>query len=775
MQEFRQRIRKKVYRTFLLSFLLVFVLPAAALVGFMANMLGTVERELETSNHLMLEQMKSGADGQLYAVTRIGDTLVADDKVLYFSTIADPMRYLNNITAFQTLRTLIQEMTSLQIANSSVSSSYVFFTRSQKVIANTVMTGQDYYQRRLTGEFLKYEDWLAYLKSGENGFVCRDKGVLRNPLSYVRTIMRGNVPSVTIVITLDESVLRQFQELVKEKQGMGFTILDARGQVLYSTLPEAAFTGSVNVRAVSGDAQGVVSPQGRLRISYIRSADTGCVYVISIPENVYWTRLNTIRQVSLLVVLVILAVGFFLSFAFAKRQYRPIHALRSFVEGISTTGQTVGGDDFTYLQEMMQSMKNSRLSINQRLKFSNQNMEHFVLESLMWGTYGSVKEVEEQLLALDIAYDNDSFVVAGFCADGFCDSAVLPEDGEDDARLMRFVIRNVFSELLVGYNIRLTELHGWTYALLCLPASMDAWQEKLEETLCSGRQILKDNFELGLTIAVSFRVQGLHKISQAYGWVRDVLALRQPGADELLLHWKREPALLPVERLTEETEAIARRLEQLTAAGDLEEAKRQINLMKKAAAALPGWTVKMQCTVLLQGILQNLSLRISREEMEPVSQRVQQYMESPPAKDDFLELSCIVEEACMLGSAASENVRRADIARKADEYIQEHYAKSSMSISRVAEHLNLTASYASALYKRQTGQAMLDTINMTRIHHAKLLLTGSQMSLEQVAEKVGYYNSSSFIRTFKKYENITPGQYRALKARDVEGGRAPGF
>jgi len=763
MQEFRQRMRKKVYRAFLLSFLLVFVLPAAALVGFMANMLGTVEKELETSNHLMLEQMKSGADGQLYAVMRIGDTLVSDEKVLYFSTIADPLRYLNNITAFQTLRTLIQEMTSLQIANSSVSSSYLYFVRSQKVIANTVMTGQDYFQRRLTGEFLTYEDWLAYLGRGGNGFVRRGIGALHNPLSYVRTIFRGDVPSVAIVITLDESMLRQYQLLVKQKQGMGFTILDSMGQVLYSTLPEAAFAATVNVHGANGDAQGVESPQGKLRISYSRSADTGCIYVVSIPESVYWTQLNTIRQVSVLRVAVILGIGFFLSFVFAKRQYRPIHALRSFVEGLSVGMKAEGGDDFAYLQEMMQSMKNNRLSINQQLKFSNQNMEHFVLESLMWGTYGSIKEVEEQLLALDIAFDSDSFVVAGFCVDGFTDSALLPGDGEDDAMLMRFVLSNVFSELLAGYNARLTGLHGWTYALLCLPAGTDTWQERLEETLLNGRQILKDNFDLGMTVAVSFRVQGLHKISQAYSWVRDALASRQPGADELLPYWKRESSQLPMERLAEELEAAARRLEQLTVAGDWEEAKHQIHLMKKAAADLPGWTVKMQCTVLLQGIMQNLSLRFSPEEVSSVSQRMQQYMEAPPAKDDFKELSCIVEAACTLGAMANENVRRTDIARRADEYIKEHYAQSNMSISRVAEHLNLTASYASALYKRQTGQAMLDTINLTRIHYAKLLLTGSHMSLEQVAEKVGYYNSSSFIRAFKKYENITPGQYRALK------------
>lgn len=769
MQEFRKRLRKKVYRTFLLSFLLVFVLPAAALIGFMTNMLGTVEKELETSNRLMLEQLKSQADGQLFAVMHMGDTLMVDDKVLYFSSISDPMQYLHNITSFQTLRSLIQEMTNLQIANAGVSSSYLHFARSQKVIANTVMTGQDYFQRRLTNEFAAYEDWLAFVGRGENGFVRRNAGSLRNPLSYVRTIFRGNVPSVTIVITLEEGMLRQYQQLVKEKQGLGFTILDPKGQVLYSTLPEASFAVSMSLNAAQGDAHGVLSPQGKLRILYSRSADTGCVYVVSIPESVYWTRLTTIRQVSVLLVAVILAVGFFLSFALAKRQYRPIHALRSFVEGISS-GTKAEGDDFAYLQEMMQSMKNSRLSVGQRLKFSNQNMEHFVLESLMWGTYGSVKEVEEQLLALDIAYDSDHFVVAGFCVDGFTDSAVLPGDGEDDAQLMRFVMRNVFTELLAGYNARLTELHGWTYALLCLPGGAENWQDKLAESLLGGIRILKDNFDLGMTIAVSFRVQGLHKISQAYAWVRDALSSRQPGADELLLYWKREPAEKPVERRTEETEAILRRIEQLTAIGDWEEAKHQIHLMKKAAATLPGWTVKMQCAVLLQGIMQNLSLRFAPEETASVSQRIQQYMEAPSAKNDFLELSFIVGSACELSATANENVRRADIARKADEYIRENYAKSSMSISRVAEHLNLTASYASALYKRQTGQAMLDTINLTRIHHAKLLLTGSHMSLEQVAEQVGYYNSSSFIRAFKKYESITPGQFRAMKGK--AGGEA---
>ena len=765
MQEFRKRLRKKVYRTFLLSFLLVFVLPAIALVGFMAHMLGTVEKELETSNQLMLEQMKSGADGQLYSIMHMGDTLVVDDKVLYFSAISDPMDYLNNITAFQTLRSLTQEMTTLQVSNAFIDNGYLFLSRSQKVISNTVMDSKDHYQRRLFEEFSSYEEWMAYVNASRDGFVRRETEALRNPLAYVRTILRGDKPVVTAVLTLREEMLDQYKKLVREKQGMGFTILDSRGSLLYSTLDEVPFTPENRMLSPGGGSFTVNSSQGKLRLSFIRSADTGCVYVTSIPESVYWTRLDAIRQVSILLVALILGVGFFLSFTLAKRQYRPINALRSFVEGNPSGEAQEAGDDFTYLTEMMQSMKSSRLSISQRLKSSNRSMEQYVLESLMWGTYSSIKDVEEQLLALDIAYDSDNFLVAGFCIEGFSDSTLLPGDGEDDAQLMRFVTRNVFSELLAVYNARLIEGNGWIYALLNLPAQGDNWQEKLEEAVSNGRQILHDNFDLDLTIVLSQRVQGLNRVRQAYVWARDALAARQPGIEGLIAAWRKEDGEQPREMLSGELESRARRLEQLAATGDADGAQAELKEFKKAAAQEPGWAVRLQCATLLQGVLQNLSMRFSREETEPLCQRVQQYMEAAPAGDGFGELGRIIAAACKLSSAGSENVRRAEIARQAEAYIQEYYAQSSMSISRVAEHLNLTASYVSALYKRQTGQAMLDTINLTRIRHAKLLLSGSHMSLEQVAEQVGYCDSSSFIRTFKKYEGQTPGQYRATKAR----------
>jgi len=55
---------------------------------------------------------------------------------------------------------------------------------------------------------------------------------------------------------------------------------------------------------------------------------------------------------------------------------------------------------------------------------------------------------------------------------------------------------------------------------------------------------------------------------------------------------------------------------------------------------------------------------------------------------------------------------------------------------------------------------MLDAINRVRLARAKELLARDGVSIAEAAVRVGYYNSNAFIRTFKKYEGITPGQYK---------------
>jgi AraC family transcriptional regulator len=66
----------------------------------------------------------------------------------------------------------------------------------------------------------------------------------------------------------------------------------------------------------------------------------------------------------------------------------------------------------------------------------------------------------------------------------------------------------------------------------------------------------------------------------------------------------------------------------------------------------------------------------------------------------------------------------------------------------------------SRLFKAVTGFNPHEYIVKYRINKAKTLLNKSIMSIDEIAEIIGFDTTSNFIHTFKKLENITPSKYR---------------
>ncbi|WP_167859137.1 helix-turn-helix transcriptional regulator [Paenibacillus cymbidii] len=99
------------------------------------------------------------------------------------------------------------------------------------------------------------------------------------------------------------------------------------------------------------------------------------------------------------------------------------------------------------------------------------------------------------------------------------------------------------------------------------------------------------------------------------------------------------------------------------------------------------------------------------------------------------------------------------IIRFVTEHLNDHL-DTDVSLDWLAEKLNLSAGYLSTYFKEKTGSNYLEYVNQLRIDRAKLLLQSYNMRIQQISEKIGYTNVNSFIRMFKKYTGITPGEYR---------------
>lgn len=93
------------------------------------------------------------------------------------------------------------------------------------------------------------------------------------------------------------------------------------------------------------------------------------------------------------------------------------------------------------------------------------------------------------------------------------------------------------------------------------------------------------------------------------------------------------------------------------------------------------------------------------------------------------------------------------------EYIKRHLHEP---IDRdvLAQHVSLSPSYFSTLFKQHTGYSPTQYIHKLRLDRAKQLLQTTQLSIQRIAEEVGFANAYYFTRVFTRETGLSPRSYR---------------
>ncbi len=92
-------------------------------------------------------------------------------------------------------------------------------------------------------------------------------------------------------------------------------------------------------------------------------------------------------------------------------------------------------------------------------------------------------------------------------------------------------------------------------------------------------------------------------------------------------------------------------------------------------------------------------------------------------------------------------------------FLQEHLTEE-ISLSVLAEEFHLNPQYISQLFKSEIGVNFLAYLTNLRMERAKKLLLTTALSIAEISEQSGYTDYRVFTKVFKKYEGITPSQYR---------------
>jgi two-component system response regulator YesN len=148
----------------------------------------------------------------------------------------------------------------------------------------------------------------------------------------------------------------------------------------------------------------------------------------------------------------------------------------------------------------------------------------------------------------------------------------------------------------------------------------------------------------------------------------------------------------------------------------------------------------------------------------------------------YLKISVLLHFATVTGltgvPAAYQEARQgvyqdaqiSPLVRRGKLFVQEHYADPDVTLEQAAERLQVSPVYFGRVFKQELGISFGHYLTQTRMKRAIQLLTATDLSVLDVAERVGYHSQHYFSTSFRKQFGMSPLQYRKGGAADEQGG-----
>lgn len=102
------------------------------------------------------------------------------------------------------------------------------------------------------------------------------------------------------------------------------------------------------------------------------------------------------------------------------------------------------------------------------------------------------------------------------------------------------------------------------------------------------------------------------------------------------------------------------------------------------------------------------------------------------------------------------------------QFIDENSRSCDLSVSMISYHFDMSISNLSHQFKAQTNRTISDYVTEKKFAYARELLLTTDYSVQKIASMTGYSQPASFIRKFRQYYGMTPMEYRNASAENIE-------
>lgn len=502
--------------------------------------------------------------------------------------------------------------------------------------------------------------------------------------------------------------------------------------------------------------------EGSFAVIYRKAAYNGWTYVSLVPTDEIYKKSKDIGWYTFFAcaALVLLTVG--LSLLGSNRIYRPVRKLYDSVQDeVDQPESGPRGDELEVIGQRFRSIWRLRNELSAKLERQRPQLKEFYLFKLFSGGAGEAAEAAEKLSELGFDLQASGYHALVLQIDQLTDTRFE----ERDRDLLLFAINNMVGELIdAPHRLDPIVINQSQVTIIGSHEELPAqWKQEASHWVKLVQNKVREFWGLSVSLGISSPFVHLKVAGQAYNEALEALKYRLKLGNEAILFYadvvpaKSPAAYFPRELLEGLVDAI-KLTDRQTANDKLHEFIAQI------VSGEANHQVYRISFVRLLAELLNVAQESGTSVQELAGDRLLLFeqlfqLQSVQEIEEWFQGRLLEPLIQML-----EDKRKVRFQKISDEVkllIERHY-DSELTLEMCADRLNYHPVYVSRIFRKETGMSFSEYLSGYRHEAAKKLLAQTQLSVAEIAGKVGYNNGPNFSRHFKKVEGVTPGHYREL-------------
>jgi len=658
-----------------------------------------------------------------------------------------------------------------KISNKNIQSVYLYDYINEIIYTSDMLTFNraDFYDTAWIDEYQNQKRNILWLETREAGIPITRESSAKSGLAGTSRVITMVYPVTytssfhgLLVINIKEDELGKVLDQGVLKSAREITVISPDGNVVLSSVNNIVTTNISDREYIaeiltSGKASGYVqrkSGKENYIVIFNRSDYNGWIYLNECSIQELLTSFNVFRSIILIIAIIMTVVGIPACYFISRSLYNPV---RSIVEKIRMQ-KGIPNDKNKNDMDVISNVLNDVLKQGNQLRSLYEHNARQLRENCLLSLLKGKADPDAMQY---LPFDEEYFACIIITIDNF--SSFSRRLSNDETYYTKELILKLFMEMMSSYKCAGVqhEKSGIAIVVNLSPESVTSFKSDIIHLFNEIKSKAYEVYDGTFTITIGNPYKGSENVETSFEEAKNLVKYRLiHGSDKITAAWdsgidESNEYYYPssIEKHIFNFLKLGNSRELMESVDDFFGEIREKNLSYD--------NILQIINNLLGGIVKYmLNEHLNPGEVFSTDKSLYQHLSTLETLDEIRQwikniFASIIEYTRILKSSQNKYIM------KVQEYIHEHYGED-INFEELADTIGVSYSYLRRLYNEKLNMSITDYLNNYRIEKAKNLLKNSSLTLQKIAQSVGYSNIQSFKRYFKKYEGITPSEYKKI-------------